>query len=532
MTLIKKHLFQVERFRKCVSGTVPIFALLIVAAALYGTARESNAANRPGTGSVPGSPASQPRSNQTATMGSWTAPAQFCATDNMCLIGGNAALLLDGNVLLFYYPPNGGTNSNAVVLNPTTGALTDVTLPFARDIFCGALSIMPNGQVLVTGGNLEGGNLSHAGTFFTTIFQPVPSTWFAAEDMNYARWYPSTVELPSGLMLEMSGYDQTARVLQNVMETYNYVNNTWTVLPSTANMPPSTLHKSVYPRLVVLPSGMVFLAAPDTQTYLFNPANNTWSASAINNYGNRFYAPHVLLPGLEKVLVAGGSGYEGPPPGTATNTAEVIDFSQPTPAWSYTNPMAYARMNQNLVLLADGTVLAVGGGGGNGSFHDPVLTPELYNPTTGTWTTLAPQAVPRYYHSTAVLLADGRVLSAGSNDTGSMQGTYEIFSPPYLFQGARPVISSFPSFLRYGMNFTVTTPNASSIVRMALIRPGATTHADNYDQRYVDLTFTIGTGQITATAPASGNYAPPGYYMLVIVNSNGVPSVMPMVLLS
>jgi Domain of unknown function (DUF1929) len=191
--------------------------------------------------------------------------------------------------------------------------------------------------------------------------------------------------------------------------------------------------------------------------------------------------------------------------------------------------MTYARINQNLVLLADGTVLAVGGGEGGGPYLNPVLTPELYDPKTGRWTVMAAQIVHRTYHSTAVLLPDGRVLSAGSDDTGSMEQTYEIFSPPYLFRGERPVITSIPPSLTYGANFTITTADAPSIVRVALIRPGATTHADDFDQRYVDLRFTAGSGQITASAPASGNYAPPGYYMLVIVNSSGIPSVMPFV---
>jgi hypothetical protein len=309
------------------------------------------------------------------------------------------------------------------------------------------------------------------------------------------------------------------------MESYAYGTNTWKVLPTSANMPLDTLHWSSYPRMVLLPSGKVFLAAPDKRTYEFDPSTNIWSFVAPTNLGFRFYAPHVLLPGQEKVLVAGGTVVEGPPGGAATNTAEVIDFSVGSPAWRYTGSMTYARENENLVLLADGTVLAVGGGGGGGFFLNPVLTPELYDPNTGKWTVMAAQIVQRTYHSTAVLLPDGRVLSAGSNDLGSMEQTYEIFSPPYLFRGHRPVATSVPPSLTYGSSFTITTPDAASITRVALIRPGATTHADNFDQRYVDLSFRAATGQITATAPASGNYAPPGYYMLVIVNSSGIPSV-------
>jgi len=193
--------------------------------------------------------------------------------------------------------------------------------------------------------------------------------------------------------------------------------------------------------------------------------------------------------------------------------------------------MNYARNNENLVLLADGTVLAVGGGAGGGEYLNPVFTPEVYDPNTAQWTLLSAQQIQRTYHSTAVLLPDGRILSAGSDNGVITDLTYEIFSPPYLFNGPRPVIQSAPTSLSYAQTFTISTSDASTITRVALIRPAATTHADNFDQRYVDLTFTIASGTITATAPANGSTAPPGYYMLVIENSSGVPSVMPFLML-
>jgi hypothetical protein len=105
--------------------------------------------------------------------------------------------------------------------------------------------------------------------------------------------------------------------------------------------------------------------------------------------------------------------------------------------------------------------------------------------------------------------------------------TYEIFSPPYLFKGARPTITGAPTSLGYNRRFIITTPDAPNISTVALIRPGATTHDNDMDQRYVTLTFSKGTGRLMVTSPLNGNYAPPGYYMLVIVNSNGVPSLMP-----
>jgi hypothetical protein len=101
----------------------------------------------------------------------------------------------------------------------------------------------------------------------------------------------------------------------------------------------------------------------------------------------------------------------------------------------------------------------------------------------------------------------------------------EIYSPPYLFKGARPTVTSAPSTLTYGSQFTVQTPDAANISSVALLRLGSVTHAFNENQRYVPLTFSAGTGSLNVTAPANANFAPPGYYMLFIVNNTGVPSV-------
>ena len=192
--------------------------------------------------------------------------------------------------------------------------------------------------------------------------------------------------------------------------------------------------------------------------------------------------------------------------------------------------MTFPRYNANLVLLADGTVLMVGGNQVM-KYASPVEAAELYNPATGTWSVMASQVARRGYHSTAMLLPDGRVLSAGSDDFAKPDNseTVEIYSPPYLFNGPRPSITTVQSSVKYGAAMPITTPDAANITRVALIRPAAVTHANNFDQRYVDLSFTVGSGVINATAPLNSNYAPPGYYMLVIVNSSGVPSVMPFV---
>jgi hypothetical protein len=462
-----------------------------------------------------------------STMGQWAAPVYFCSA-LPCVVGANAAVLNTGQVLFYYYPPNPSAGSQALLLDPVTGNITWVSLSVVLDIFCSGVTILPSGQVMVTGGVVVGthtGVVNNRGTTSTMLFDPSTSAWTTGQDMNYARWYPSSIELTDGTALELSGMNATGTMVQTVLESYDYTTGYWTALPASADMP--SIANYPYPRLSLLPSGNVLLSAPSSQSYQFNPTTNAWAFVAATNYGDRFFSSHVLLPGQEQVMVAGGTSSKLYGGGTATNTAEIIDMSAATPAWSYTGSMTYARYNENLVLLADGTVLAVGGGGGDGQYTNPVFTPELYNPATGQWSVLAAQAIQRTYHSTAVLLPDGRVISSGSDNGALTERTYEIFSPPYLFKGSRPVIQSAPTSLTYNQAFTITTTNASTITRVALVRPGATTHADDFDQRYVDLTFTLASGMINATAPPNGSEAPPGYYMLVIVDSKGIPSVMP-----
>ncbi len=192
--------------------------------------------------------------------------------------------------------------------------------------------------------------------------------------------------------------------------------------------------------------------------------------------------------------------------------------------------MAGARKLHNATLLADGKVLVTGGSRGkedpNSVSTNPAYTAEMWDPATGTWSTMASFTVFRGYHSTALLLPDGRVLSAGGELGGP---SAEIYSPPYLFKGTRPTISSAPASVAYGQSFFVGTPDATSISKITMIALGSVTHGFNMGQRIVRPTFSQGSGGLNVTAPASGNVAPPGYYMLFILNSTGVPSVAKMV---
>jgi hypothetical protein len=196
--------------------------------------------------------------------------------------------------------------------------------------------------------------------------------------------------------------------------------------------------------------------------------------------------------------------------------------------------MAYPRSYLNLTVLPDGNVLATGGetdkDGGN--IANAVYAAELWSPQTQTWTTMASMKTPREYHATALLLPDGRVAVSGMGaDFGNVpnENNAEFFSPPYLFKGARPTITQNPPRVAYGSQFFVGTPDGASISKVVLIRTGAVTHFFDQNTRYVPLVFQQSTGGLTVTGPVDGNLAPPGYYMLFLVNSNGVPSIAPII---
>jgi hypothetical protein len=230
----------------------------------------------------------------------------------------------------------------------------------------------------------------------------------------------------------------------------------------------------------------------------------------------------------------------------AENTCEIIDLDDPQPNWRPTQSMKHARYYAYPVLLPNRTVLIIGGRGGHkehakGRVHpatqtegewqpppqDPlaVREPELFNPANETWMTLAPMACDRLYHASALLLPDGRVLTAGSNPmSGLNELRIEIYHPPYLFQGPRPEIESVPNHVSYGQLLEIGTKEASEIEEVVLIRPGVTTHCVDTDQRHVELAIQNRTGgKLAVTIPMNPNLLPPGYYMLFIL-SRGIPS--------
>ncbi len=456
--------------------------------------------------------ASTPAHADSTSMGVWSAPFD---------IGGvavHATLAHTGDVLFFQYYEGQRANGDTSLVrtwNYLTGAQADAPFGYPRDVFCAGHVVLPDGRVFISGGHdhttVKG---SGVGINNADVYDPVTRRWTPAPPLGQARWYPTDVALPNGTALTFGGQARKG-VPSSTVESYDPVANTMTTLPTTASK-----NLSNYPRLHLMTDGTILKTGTASMAASFHPSTNRWTNVASMNFGARFRSASVLLPGLHQVMMIGGATTEA---SAATNTVEILDTSQTVPTWRYTTPMNYRRVNANAVTLPDGKVLVIGGGS-SGAYTGPVTAAEMFDPTTQTWTVMASQLAGRSYHSTAMLLPDGRVLSAGQ-DHGAYATTAEIYSPPYLFNGTRPTTAAAPDNATYGQSLTIETPEAADITKVTLIRASSVTHEIDTDQRYVSLGFTTSNSTVTASSPSNANIAPPGYYMLFLVNSSGVPSV-------
>jgi hypothetical protein len=414
----------------------------------------------------------------------------------------HAHLLPSGKVFFFGEFEEGAQAPR--IWDPVTDTLTALPPP-PHNIFCTGHSYLADGRMLLTGGHVS----PHEGLPHTVIFDPFTLSWEHVPDMNDKRWYPTNTTLPNGDVVVVSGETSGAGTSNALPQRWVASTGTWKNL-STALKP-----LPYYPRMFLAPNGKLFCAGTLRPSFYLDPeGSGTWFQSALSLYGARAYGGAVMMDG--KVLIVGG----GSPP---TNTAELIDLNLPSPAWQYVAPMSVPRRQHNTTLLPDGTVLVLGGSsaGGFNNADGAVFHAEVWNPETNMWKSLASGSAYRGYHSTAVLLPDGRVLSAG----GRLVRTAEVFSPPYLFKGPRPSLSVAPDVVTPGTTFFVETPDAAQISKVTLLALSSTTHAFDQNQRLITLPHVQVQGGLSLTAPATNIVAPPGPYMLFLVNAQGVPSV-------
>jgi hypothetical protein len=404
------------------------------------------------------------------------------------------------------------------------------------NLFCSGHEFLPDGRLLVTGGHLA----DSRGLNQATIYDPAANTWTPTSAMNNGRWYPTAIALPSGSVLTLSGsfFDPAQNLIVNNVTPQVWSDGNFSSIASFPAPP------DLYPRMHVASTGVLYQTSL-VQTWSLDLAGaGTWTAPHGVQRPNGLcdYAPSVLYD-VDKVLFAGG----GNPP---IANAETIDLSQAHLAWQATGPMNFPRRQHNATILPDGTVLVTGGTRGGGtpgtaeSFNNlgpgqPVHIAELWDPQTGQWTMLAAEQTDRCYHSTAVLLPDGRVFSAGGGEFILNEGTpqqvannpqdthydAQLFSPPYLFKGVQPLITSAPDSVQYGETFEIGCAQPEQIATISLIRLSSVTHSFNAGQRINFLPPQVTEGTLAATAPPDANVCPPGHYMLFILTRQGVPSV-------
>jgi hypothetical protein len=471
--------------------------------------------------------ASSPRGllAQAATQGQWRTLANQTPINPI-----HVALMNNGDVLIVAGSGNVATETNFQAAVWDSGSQTFLTRALAWDMFCNGMVVLHDGRVLINGGNLQYDPFH--GEPRNAVFDPATGLFTNIQNMAHGRWYPTVTTLGDGRVMTFSGLLETGGT-NTAVEIYT-VGSGWSPEYPAGWTPP------LYPRMHLSTDGRVFYAGSGRGSRFFNPATNTWTAVvATTNYtGSRSYGTSVLLPltpanGYRpRVMIFGG----GSP---ATATTEIIDLSAPTPAWQYGPSMSQPRIQMSATILPNGKVLAVGGSTNNEDAATASLNADLYNPATNTFSPASRNLYPRLYHSASLLLPDGTVLLIGGNpQRGNYEKRLEVYSPAYLFDASgapafRPTVTGVtPGTVGYGATFQVQTPDAPRIGSVVLVRPGAATHAFDMDQRLVGLSYTAGNGVLNVTAPQNGNIAPPGYYMLFVLDSAGVPSVARFVRLS
>ncbi len=408
------------------------------------------------------------------------------------------------------------TNSHSRVDNTTT------------DLFCSGFTLNSEGNLYVAGGNLGSSDTGfYPGSKFTNIFDVTQRTWEKGPDMSEGRWYPSVISLPNKELLMMGG-DSNETTLHNfIPDVWNPSTNTLRRLLG-ASSEDRDMH-SFYPWLHVAPNGQVFYSGSShDMAYLDTTGQGEWSEVYERDSLHRGYGSSVMFePG--KILVMGGGGN--------TKSAVTIDLSSGVDV-AATASMKRGRTNLNATLLADGTVFVNGGNTSGTNFDDTtsVYSSELWNPATGEWQLGAVAQKPRNYHAVSILLPDGRVLTGGGGGCGACGVNHqdiEMYYPPYLFKkdgsgllAERPQITEAPSTMSYHKSYVLTTSKPKSIEKVALVALGSVTHSFNMNQRYVPLTIESKTDSVlSVTSPSNANLAPPGYYLLFVIDSGGVPSV-------
>lgn len=447
----------------------------------------------------------------------------------------HSTLLSDGRLLLIAGSGNDEAAFNAgtfkaSVWNPANGSFTDVPVPY--DMFCVGHVTLPDGKVLLGGGTLA---FPTAGTGPTTFkgskksyyFDPKTNTFHPVNDMAGGHWYPTLTKLGNGDIWAAGGLDEKA---EGTVLTEMFQSSTMKWLPSTS-VPQTWSFWGTYPHMYLLNDGRMFYSGghtfgnglPGTGASLYNwQTAQIWDVPGLRQKDMRDQAGSVLLGPAQdqKVMIVGGGNTETNVP--AINLVDIIDLKQPNPTYVPGPDLpGPGKTYVNLLNLPDRTVLAANGAQHNRS--DNVMTAAVYQPATNSWLSIGADPVGRNYHSSAILLPDGRVAVLGSNPMdNSFDLRISVYSPKYMFNGTRPTITAAPTAATRGQQITLQT--TGTIKAAQLMSPMSATHQTDSNARLVDLPMTTSGGTVSATIPSNPNLLPPGPYMLTVLDTNNLPS--------
>jgi len=485
----------------------------------------------------------------------------------------NSILLPTGKILWYAYPqkpnfvpgyPGSPANEAAVhaatnwaeayVFDPATNRSVrrdppnDPRTGLPYNIWCSGQTMLRDGRVVVAGGNLEyysQGDPKYKGHYVVLTFNPFNETWTVQPRMRHGRWYPTLTELGDGRVVITAGLDEEGLDVGN---NNNLDIEVFTPSPNLDGVGAIQLLREdqgfgLYPHVFLNTQGQLVVVGPDEEdSRLINPVTGAVTPTQIlPSYGaqggRREWGSAVMLPsgpdGPSQILMVGGSDaeddhYDNP---QQTNTTLLVNMANG--AITGGPPNIKARSHVNTTILPDGSLFTNGGGAGSvggDQYAGPVYSAELLAPGASSWIETPAAQEERTYHSTSLLLPDGRVATMGDDRTENSQNrafrTVEYYNPPYLFKGARPSITSAPGGTPYGVPVGIGTPDA--IAKAVIIKLGATTHALDVDQRSLSLNFAAAPGGISVTMPTSANAAPPGYYQLFRLDTGlPVPSPVP-----
>jgi hypothetical protein len=464
------------------------------------------------------------------------------------LIPIHATLLPDGRVLAYGTTAKGteGASLNYAVWDPSkgTGSGAFVVLPnsTATDIFCAGQLLTPSaGDVMIVGGSTRQSGVANFGIPNVNRFSYAGNNISALEPMNFRRWYPTVLTTAAGAQLALGGLiTQAAPASGSVPASTRTYEPTpelfvpgqgWSSLSDASSAAAFVNGGSwYYPRAWQAPNGQIYvLASQSTQYFLDTSGSGTLVSAATPkqlepNHAVQHLSAAMFAPG--KIL----SLRDG-------NQAIVIDLNGAHASWTATTPISQTRIDGSATVLADGKVWANGGSTKSNVLADAVYYSETWDPASGAWTQGPSAAKARLYHSSALLLPDGSVLTGGGGAPGPQNNLNgEIYYPPYLYAAdgsgqfaSRPQILGMPdSQLGWNTAFTLQISPGSVVSKVTFLRSGSATHGFNSEQRFMELPFSQQGNSLLLSTPSDPNIAPPGFYLLFVFDTNGVPSVAAM----